>query len=256
MTSTPADHAIALRTLHRPGDPLVLPNAWDAGSARAVVAAGFAAVATGSAAVAESLGYADGEDTPVEEMFAAVARISRAVDVPVTADLERGYRLPPAELVRRLLDAGAVGLNLEDSAPGVGTLVSPQAQVELLAGVRAAADAAGVPIVVNARVDVFLRAGGDPAGRLDAAIERARAYLAAGADCVYPIMLADPAELRTFVAAVDAPVNVLAHPAAPTPPELAALGVARVSYGPGLYAATQAHTARLLATVAAGRQLA
>ncbi|WP_327038619.1 isocitrate lyase/phosphoenolpyruvate mutase family protein [Micromonospora maris] len=116
MTNSAAVRAAALRALHRPGDPLVLPNAWDVGSARAVVEAGFGAVATASAAVSQSLGYADGEGTPAGEMFAAVSRITRAVTVPVTADLERGYGLPPAELVQRLLDAGAVGLNLEDSA--------------------------------------------------------------------------------------------------------------------------------------------
>ncbi|RUL93414.1 isocitrate lyase/phosphoenolpyruvate mutase family protein [Verrucosispora sp. FIM060022] len=256
MTNTPAVRAAALRALHRPGDPLVLPNAWDVGSARAVVEAGFGAVATASAAVSQSLGYADGEGTPLGEMFAAVSRITRAVTVPVTADLERGYGLPPVELVQRLLDAGAVGLNLEDSAPNDGALVDPQEQAELLAGVRAAADAAGVPIVINARTDVFLRKHGEPAGRLDEAIRRARRYLAAGADCVYPIMLADPTELRTFVEAVAAPVNVLARPAAPVPAELAALGVARISYGPGLYAATHAHTARLLASIAGGGGLA
>ncbi|MGC5030329.1 isocitrate lyase/PEP mutase family protein [Micromonospora sp. DT229] len=256
MTSSPALRAATLRALHHPGDPLVLPNAWDAGSARAVVEAGFPAVATASAAVSRSLGYADGEGTPVGEMLAAVSRITRAVEVPVTADLERGYRLPPAELVQRLLDAGAVGLNLEDSDPTDGCLVDPGAQAELLAGVRAAAEVAGVPIVINARTDVFLRAYGESAGRLDESIRRARRYLAAGADCVYPIMLADPAELRIFIEAVAAPVNVLAHPAAPAQAELAALGVARISYGPALYAATYAHTAELLASVAAGDRLA
>ncbi|TCB87387.1 isocitrate lyase/phosphoenolpyruvate mutase family protein [Micromonospora zingiberis] len=256
MTDSLVVQATALRALHRPGDPLVLPNAWDAGSARTVVEAGFGAVATASAAIAQSLGYADGEGTPAEEMFAAVSRIARAVTVPVTADLERGYGLPPVELVQRLLDAGAVGLNLEDSAPSDAALVDSQVQAELLAEVRAAADAAGVPIVINARVDVFLRAYGDPAGRLDEAIRRARAYLAAGADCVYPIVLADPVQLRSFVEAVPGPVNVLARPAAPTLPELAALGVARISYGPGLYAATRAHAAHLLASVAAGGPLA
>ncbi|GAA2702527.1 hypothetical protein GCM10010429_07610 [Micromonospora olivasterospora] len=115
--STLVEQADTLCTLHKPGDPLVLPNAWDAGSARAVAAAGFPAVATSSSAVAESLGYADGEATPVDEMLAAVARIARAVPVPVTADLERGYGLRPTELVERLLSAGAVGCNLEDSDP-------------------------------------------------------------------------------------------------------------------------------------------
>ncbi|GIJ78179.1 2-Methylisocitrate lyase, PEP mutase family [Micromonospora phaseoli] len=255
MTTSPAARAAALRALHRPGDPLLLPNAWDAGSARAVVDAGFAAVATSSAAVAESLGYADGEDAPVGEIFAAVARVARAVDVPVTADLERGYGLRPTELVERLLEAGAVGLNLEDSDPRSGALVDDGRQTELLAGVRAAAEAAGVPIVVNARVDVFLRQAGEPAGWLGETVRRACRYLAAGADCVYPILLAGPAELRSVVQAVAAPVNVLARPGTPTVAELAALGVARVSHGAGVYAATRAYTARLLAAVAAGGPL-
>jgi 2-methylisocitrate lyase-like PEP mutase family enzyme len=252
VTDSTAARAVALRALHRPGDPLVLPNAWDAGSARAVTDAGFPAVATGSAAVAESLGYADGERIPPGEMFAAVTRIARAVAVPVTADLERGYGLRPAELVSRLLDTGAVGLNLEDSDPRTGVMVDAEDQADVLAGVRAAAEDAGVAVVVNARVDVFLRPGGEPADRLTEAIRRARRYLAAGADCVYPILLADPTQLRSFVQDVAAPVNVLARPAAPGQSELAALGVARISYGSGLYAATRAHTTRLLAAVAAG----
>lgn len=252
MTATLTGRAAALRALHRPGEPLILPNAWDAGSARAVTAAGFPAVATSSAAVAESLGHADGETTPVGEMLDAVARIARAVDVPVTADLERGYGLRPDELVERLLAAGAVGLNQEDSDPRTGKLVDPGEQADLLAAVRAAADAAGVPVVLNARVDVFLRPAGDPAARLAEAVRRGRRYLAAGADCVYPILLADPGELRSFVDGVAGPVNVLARPGGPAPAGLAALGVARVSYGSGLYAATRAHTARSLDAVTAG----
>ncbi|MER7458634.1 isocitrate lyase/phosphoenolpyruvate mutase family protein [Micromonospora sp. NPDC126480] len=248
-----SDHAATLRALHRPGDPLVLPNAWDPGSARAVAEAGFPAVATSSAAVAESLGHADGEATPADEMFAAVARIARAVAVPVTADLERGYGLRPVELVERLLAAGAVGLNLEDSDPRTGVLVDVAEQEDLLAGVRAAAGASGVPVVLNARVDVFLHSTGDPTERLVVAVDRARRYLAAGADCVYPILLADPAALRSLVDAVGAPVNALARPGAPGVAELAALGVARVSFGSGVYRASRARVTDLLAAVRAGR---
>ncbi|MFE9954221.1 isocitrate lyase/phosphoenolpyruvate mutase family protein [Micromonospora sp. NPDC005299] len=244
--------AAALRAGHRPGDPLILPNAWDPGSARAVVAAGFPAVATSSAAVAEALGHADGEATPVAEMFAAVARIAAAVPVPVTADLERGYGLRPAELVERLLAAGAVGANIEDSDPRTGELRDVEEQAELLAGIRAAAEAAGVDLVLNARVDVHLRAYGPERGRLAEAVRRARRYRAAGADSVYPILLADPARIRDLVAEVDAPVNILARPGAPAPAELAALGVARISFGSGVYAAARARAAELLATVRAG----
>ncbi|MFI2646251.1 MULTISPECIES: isocitrate lyase/phosphoenolpyruvate mutase family protein [Micromonospora] len=244
--------AAALRALHRPGNPLTLPNAWDPGSARAVVAAGFPAVATSSAAVAEALGHADGEATPVAGMFAAVARIAAAVPVPVTADLERGYGLRPAELVERLLAAGAVGCNIEDSDPRTGTLYDVEEQADLLAGIRAAARAAGVDLVLNARVDVHLRAYGPAEGRLAEAVRRGRGYLAAGADSVYPILLADPEQIRGFVTEVDAPVNVLARPGAPAPAELAALGVARISYGSGLYAAARARIVGMLAAIRAG----
>ncbi|MEU6076176.1 isocitrate lyase/phosphoenolpyruvate mutase family protein [Micromonospora sp. NPDC047074] len=252
MTDDLAARAAALRALHRPGDPAILPNAWDAGSARQVAGAGFPAVATSSSAVAESLGHTDGETTPPGQVFAALARIARAVAVPVTADLERGYGLRPAELVERLLDAGAVGLNLEDSDPRTGRLFDVEAQADLLAEVRAAADAAGVPVVLNARIDLFLSPGAEHAARLPEAVRRATSYLAAGADCVYPILLADPELLSKLVADVPGAVNALARPGAPTLPELAALGVARVSYGGGLYAATGAHTRRLLDAVKAG----
>jgi 2-methylisocitrate lyase-like PEP mutase family enzyme len=244
--------AAALRALHRPGDPLILPNAWDPGSARAVVAAGFPAVATSSWAVAEALGHTDGETTPVDEMFAAVGRIAAAVTVPVTADLERGYGLRPAELVERLLAAGAVGCNIEDSDPRTRELCDVEEQADLLAGIRAAARAAGVELVLNARVDVHLRAYGPAEGRLAEAVRRARRYRAAGADSLYPIVLADPEQLRGFVAEVDAPVNALARPGGPTPTELASLGVARVSYGSGVYDAARARTVEMLAAIRAG----
>ncbi|MFG1901668.1 isocitrate lyase/PEP mutase family protein [Micromonospora carbonacea] len=250
--STPVERADALRALHKSGDPLVLPNAWDAGSARAVVAAGFAAVATSSAAVAESLGYADGEDTPVEEMFAAVARMVRAVPVPVTADLERGYGLRPAELVERMLAAGVVGCNLEDSDPRTGALYDAEEQADLLAAVRAAADAAGVPLVLNARIDLYLRGAGDPAGRTAEAVRRGQLYRAAGADCVYPIFLAEPEGIAELVSAVPAPVNVGFKPGGPSLAELAALGVSRVSFGPGPYRVSQARIAGLLDAVRSG----
>ncbi|SBT50525.1 isocitrate lyase/PEP mutase family protein [Micromonospora narathiwatensis] len=247
--------AATLRALHRPGDPLILPNAWDAGSARAVAAAGFPAVATSSGAVAEALGHADNEATPVDEMFAAVARIAAAVPVPVTADLERGYGLGPAELVDRLLATGAVGCNIEDSDPRTRELCDVEEQADLLAGVRAAARAAGVDLVLNARVDVHLRAYGPPEGRLAEAVRRARRYRAAGADCVYPIVLADRAAIRAVVAEVDAPVNVFARPGAPAVAELAALGVARISFGTGVYAAARARTVEMLAAIRSGGEV-
>ncbi|GAA3169690.1 isocitrate lyase/phosphoenolpyruvate mutase family protein [Nonomuraea roseoviolacea subsp. carminata] len=246
LTDSLGEAAALLRRLHVPGDPLVLPNAWDAASARAVVEAGFPVVATGSAAVAPVLGYADGEETPAAEMMAAIARIARAVPVPVTADVERGYGLDPADLAERLLAAGAVGCNLEDSDPRTGELVAPERQAEFLAGVRAAA---GSRLVINARVDTYL--GGD--GSRAAAVDRARRYLDAGADCVYPIGADGEEEIERLVEEIGAPVNVLFRPGMPSTARLTELGVARISYGHGLHQAVHAHTRRLLRAVAAGR---
>ncbi|MBB5953531.1 2-methylisocitrate lyase-like PEP mutase family enzyme [Saccharothrix tamanrassetensis] len=220
-----AGKAAALRALHVPGNPIVLPNVWDAGSAR-VVGELFPAVATASAAVTASSGYRDGEDMPADEAFAAVARVVRAVRVPVTADVERGYRLPPAEIAARLADAGAVGCNLEDSDPATETMVPVEEQVEFLGAVRAA----DPDLVINARVDVFFQGSRS----FDEGVERARAYLAAGADCVYPFGLATDA-VEAFCRAVEGPVNVAHTPDNPTPGGLGRLGVARVSFGPGLH---------------------
>ena len=238
-----------LRALHVPGRPLVLPNAWDAASARAVAAAGFPAVATTSAGVAEALGYADHEGAPAGEMLAAAARIARAVDVPVTVDAEAGYRLEADELVGALAEAGAAGCNIEDTDHATGELLEVERLSEKLAAIRTSAGGDG--LVLNARVDVFLAAGvaGMPGPELTAdAIARARAYLAAGADCVYPILLRDEDALAAFVQAVDGPVNALADPDGLPPARLAALGVARVSYGPALFRRTFAELNRWLAT--------
>jgi 2-methylisocitrate lyase-like PEP mutase family enzyme len=229
-----AADARTLRDLHRPGKPVVLPNIWDAASAALVQAAGFPAVATSSATVAESLGYED-MHAPVDEMLAAAARIARAVDVPVTVDAEAGYGLPAAELVDRLIAACAAGCNLEDTDHATGELADVAAHARWLASVRDAATKAEVPLVVNARIDVFLRAGFGPevdqAALVGPAVERARAYLAAGADCVYPILLRDPAAIRAFVAAVDGPVNLLSFPGGLSVADAAKFGAARVSMG-------------------------
>ncbi|MDQ0583001.1 2-methylisocitrate lyase-like PEP mutase family enzyme [Streptomyces rishiriensis] len=216
------------RRLHHgrlPGDPLVLPGPWDAASARVFADAGFPALATPSAGVAASLGYADGL-TPADEMFAAVARIVRAVDVPVSADVEGGYGLPPKELVERLLETGAVGCNLEDSVDGV--LKDPREHAEWLAEVRRAA---GDRLFVNARIDTFAHGDGDPAG----AIERAAAYVAAGADCVYPIG-APTAVLPLLRSGIQGPLNVggRVDGEGPSPAGLGELGATRVTFGPGL----------------------
>ncbi|ORT59543.1 isocitrate lyase/phosphoenolpyruvate mutase family protein [Streptomyces sp. CB03238] len=216
----------AFRALHHgraPGDPLVLPGPWDAASARAFADAGFPALATPSAGVAASLGYEDGA-TPADEMFAAVARITRSVSVPVSADVEAGYGLAPKELVARVLDAGAVGVNLEDSR--AGTLNDPRAHADWLAEVRAEA---GDHLFVNARVDTFIRGVTDP----EEAITRARLYVEAGADCVYPIGV--PAEhLPLLRARIDGPINVAPFLGSPPVAELSRLGATRITFGPGL----------------------
>nr|WP_202554421.1 isocitrate lyase/phosphoenolpyruvate mutase family protein [Streptomyces sp. SID4936] len=212
-----------------PGDPLVVPGPWDAASARVLVEAGFPALATPSAGVAASLGHEDGA-TPAAEMFAAVARIVRAVpaSVPVSADIEAGYGLAPKELVERLLDAGAVGCNLEDSADGV--LFDARRHADRLAEVRAVA---GDALFVNARVDTYVRGVPDGTDPEAETIRRALLYVAAGADCVYPIM-APPEALPALAAAVPAPLNALARPDGPAPRRLGELGAARITFGPGL----------------------
>jgi 2-methylisocitrate lyase-like PEP mutase family enzyme len=220
----------ALRALHRPGAPLVLRNAWDAASAKAL-GEGAAAVATTSVGVAEALGYADGGHLPADEAFAALARIVAAVDVPVTADCEAGYGLEPDAFVEGLLAAGAVGCNLEDTDHATRGLRGPGEQAEYLAAVKAAGRAAGVDLVLNARVDVHVRGG-----TLDEGLVRAVAYRDAGADCVYPIFCHDEAGIAAYVEAA-AVVNVHLHPDAPDLARMAELGVARASYGGSLFRA-------------------
>jgi 2-methylisocitrate lyase-like PEP mutase family enzyme len=212
-----------------------MPNSWDAASARMIEEAGFPAVATSSAAIAATLGWGDGEAAPVEDMLAAAGRIAGAVSVPVTVDFERGCRLRPAELVERLAGAGVAGLNLEDSDPATGTMVDPARQADFLAAVRSAAQAAGIDLVINARTDPFVRRAGTPDEQLAAAADRGSRYLAAGADCVYPLGATDPAVIRALVSAIPGPVNVARGPqGTPTLAELARLGVARVTFGPSL----------------------
>jgi 2-methylisocitrate lyase-like PEP mutase family enzyme len=228
-----------LRELHG-GQMLVLPNVWDAASATIVAEAGFPAIATASAAISAMLGYPDGEGAPWQEMLAAAGRVARAVPVPVTVDAEAGYGMRPRELVDRLLEAGAVGCNLEDTDHRAGGLVEAAAHAQWLAGVRSAADDAGVPLVINARVDTFLPASGIPeADRVAEAIRRGRLYQDAGADCIYPIGVRHKRDIAALVAGLPGPVNGNTSQDV----DLAALrelGVARVSYGPRFYRAAMA----------------
>ncbi len=244
-----------LRSLHRPGDPLVLPNVWDVATARATVAAGFPVVATTSGGVAATLGYDDNEGAPAEEMLAAAARIARSVEVPVTVDVEAGYGMEPVDLVSALRGMGAAGCNIEDTDHRAGGLRPPAQHAEWLATVRQAASEAGYRLFINARVDVFLEpifGGADDealAELVPEATERANAYLEAGADCVYPIALWEQGLLRRFMAEVQGPVNVTRMPQAPSLVELAALGVARVSWATFLHLDAMAHFEAKLASV-------
>ena len=243
-----AVQAEQLRGLHLPGSPLLLVNAWDPPSARRLARDGYPAIATTSAGVAEALGHEDGNVTPPDEMLGAVARIAAAVDVPVTADLEAGYGLEPGELVQGLLGAGAVGLNFEDSDHEAGGLTNPERQAERLAAIKQAGLDAGVNLVLNARVDVFLRDGG-----LDEAVRRGRLYAAAGADCIYPIGVRGRDAIRRLVEEVGAPLNVLVMPGGLTLEQLADLGVARASFGSGLMHTAMDAAAQRAADYAAGR---
>ena len=235
------EHALAFRSLHVPGRPLILPNAWDVASARLVEDAGAGAVATTSAGVAWALGAADGERLDRERAPAVVAGIAGAVRVPVTADVESGWADDPAGVartVRAVLAAGAVGVNIEDAlhGPGPAPLRPVAEQAARIAAARGAADAAGVPLFVNARVDTLLRCAGDVGDTL----ERASAYLAAGADGIFVPGAVDPETVREPAGGIDAPLNVMAGPGAPPAGELAALGVARVSVGAGIAQAAHA----------------
>ncbi|GHC69592.1 isocitrate lyase/PEP mutase family protein [Streptomyces flavofungini] len=224
--------AEAFSALHQdraPADPLVLPGPWDAASARVFEDAGFPALATPSAGVAASLGYADGA-VPPREMFEAVGRVARAVAVPVSADVEDGYGLPARTLVGRLLDAGVVGCNLEDSwgreGAAAGPLKDPQEQADYLAAVR---DVAGRELFINARVDTYIRGVAD----LDETLRRARLYVEAGADCVY-VIKAPVDVIPALRDGIEGPLNFVFIPGGPSPEGLGELGATRVTFGPGL----------------------
>jgi 2-methylisocitrate lyase-like PEP mutase family enzyme len=229
--------AARFRALHE-ARPLVLPNAWDVASARVIETAGAQAIATTSAGVAWALGYGDGQRIGRGEMLDAVARIVRAVRVPVTADVEGGYGTGAvadvAETVRALVALGVAGINLEDSPGRDGSaLMTPDEHAERISAAREA----GGDLFINARIDVHVLQVGAPETRFDEAVARAKAYRAAGADCIFIPGVIDAETIGALVRAIDAPLNVMAMPGAPSVAELAALGVARVSVGPAIAAA-------------------
>lgn len=236
-----AVRASELLRLHHTGTTLVLPTVWDAWSARAVEAAGFPALSVGSHPLALARGQQDHEGMSLDDALDGVRRITAAVDLPVTADMESGYDTPAAELVERVLDAGAVGLNVEDTVHSEGRLREVQEHADYVGALRAAADESGVELVINARTDTFMgtvTVFEDPLGE---AVRRLSACAEAGARCLYPVRVPDAAALRTLLAELPAPVNVTAHPVKGAPSgsfaDLREAGVHRVTFGPLLMAA-------------------
>lgn len=259
--SSPPDAELArkaqqLLAAHHRERPLLLPNAWDVASARAVEKAGFPVVATTSHAIAEVLGEPDDDSSDPDAIFSFISRIVRAVSVPVTADLQGGFQLPPAELVDRLLGAGAVGCNLEDIGHhGGGVLLDADWQAAFLAGVRAASDRRGVHVVVNARVDTFIRGLGDRPAQVDETIRRGGLYLQAGADCIYPIGASHPEDMAALVSGVPGPLNLLARRGGPSIADLTALGARRISLASGIFNLVNARHSEIVAALAGGADL-
>lgn len=239
------ERATLFRRFHQGVPLLVLPNVWDAASARIIEQAGFRAVATTSSGVATALGYPDGQQISREMLIKALARITRVVKCPVTADIESGYGNSIEEIlqtVQMVIGTGVVGINIEDSLKHQEkALADLSYQVELIKGLRKLATALDVPFVINARVDTFLLAYGPPESRFEHTVERANAYLQAGADCIYPIGTLEPATIANLVQAINGPINILGSPATLTLPELEQLGVARVSLGGGLMRSALGH---------------
>ncbi|MGI0053309.1 MAG: isocitrate lyase/PEP mutase family protein [Thermoplasmata archaeon] len=230
------DKAETFRKLHRQDRPLVLPNAWDVPSARLFEEAGFPAVATSSAGLLVSLGYVDGEEIPRREMVAAVARIASRLSVPLSADIVAGFGRSPrglAATVRLIVEAGAVGVNLEDYDPAQERLYPLGVQLRRLQTVREVGRSMDVPLVVNARTDALSKGKGTPEELREEALHRCAAYRDAGADCVYPMRLTDAASISSFVQGLHCPVNVMVRKGLPPISDLTTLGVKRVSFGPG-----------------------
>jgi len=237
--------AQAFRAMHVKGAPVVLFNIWDAGSAKTVAEAGAKALATGSAPLAAAQGYADGEVIPLDLMLTIVARIAATVELPLSVDAEGGYATAPAavaETMRKIIAAGAIGVNFEDRIVG-GTGLHPVAlQAQRIAAIRAAGDAAGVPLVINARTDLFLASEpSSHAGHVEQALARAAAYADAGADCFFVPGLKQPDLIARICAGTGLPVNLLRAVGGPPVSELAALGAARISHGPFPYRDLMAH---------------
>ena len=240
--SNQAEKAERFRKLHHGPRILILPNIWDVASARVVEEAGYPAVATTSAGVANALGYADGERISRLEMLSIVARIAAAVSVPVTADMEGGYGKRPEDMVetaRELMASGAIGMNLEDARDeDPTTLADLSLQTEKIKALKETSASLGVNLVLNARTDIYLAGVGEPATRFKRTVERLRAYREAGADCLFAPGVKDAETIAKLVKEVNGPLNILAVASTPPIKELERLGVARVSCGSGPMRAT------------------
>lgn len=244
-----AQKAEQFRQLHHGPRMLLLPNAWDVASARILEECGHPAIATSSAAVAFSLGYPDGQRISRDEMLEVCGRIARALNIPVTADLEAGYGTSVKEVVdtvKAAIAAGIIGMNLEDvTGDDESSVVELPLQVEKIRAIRETAKSLGLPFVLNARTDIYLMPIGPEATRFERTIERLRAYRDSGADCLFVPGLYDREKIAKLVKAVDAPVNILANPACPPMAELEKIGVARVSAGSGIMRAALGVVQRL-----------
>lgn len=234
------EKAALFGTLHRKGTPVILYNIWDAGTAKAVTEAGAKALATGSWSVAAAHGYGDGQELPMEVLIETARSITAVNDLPLSVDFEGGYSTEPAGAaanVAKLIDAGAVGINFEDQKVGETGLHPVEAQAARIRAIREMAEGRGIDFFINARTDLFLQEGDGSrhAGLVDAAIERGKAYAAAGASGFFVPGLIEPALIETVCAASTLPVNIMMKAGAPDPADLARLGVSRISYGPGPY---------------------
>jgi 2-methylisocitrate lyase-like PEP mutase family enzyme len=245
------DRAQALLALHQPGNPVVLPTVWDAWSARLAIDAGFAALTVGSHPVADSIGKADNEGMTFDDLLTRVSQITAAIEtesVPVSVDIESGYGEAPTRLIEGLLDAGAVGFNIEDTVHGEGgRLRASDEHAALVGALRKAADDAGVHVVINARTDLFLRKDGDESDRVDRAIARLTEAAGKGADVLYPVGRHDPDTLRRLASELPLPINAIGLPDQDDPASFGPLGVARISFGPFLQFALSERAKEMLA---------
>lgn len=242
-----AEKATALLALHQPGNPVVLPTVWDGWSATLAAGVGFEGLTVGSHPVSDSIGKPDNEGITFDELLHRVSQITAAVDLPVSVDVESGYGLEPARLVEGLVGAGAVGLNIEDTVHSEnGRLREAQEHADFVGGLRSAADAAGVHVVVNARTDLFVKQVGEESDRVDRAIARLKLAADAGADVLYPVGRHDDDTMKRLTSELPLPVNAIALPDQDDLSTFGPLGVGRISFGPFFQAALSAQAQELL----------